>query len=691
MTATQTGASALDGLPKSFVSSMRTLFDIMDDQRSGFVKFSEIERRWQDDGRQGLPRGVLSSLRKVTPLDGYLSFERFCAGLQISLLRNKMDDRPGEDRGSNMIATLSQPPFQVPPPGPPPPQPPPPPLLHNRPPSAPILDQQDGGVQQHMRAPTSGPGPNHTRAERAISLPQLIPPDPHPPIHPSDSHPPLHRLGKPDIKMGVGGVLGRGGAPPGPPKPPRALDRDTGGTHSLDRNLDGRAHPDHRATHSLDRDRSRDHCPLRDRDRGEAEMRRERGWSLERYLDGPEASNGPAGAGGLGSGAASGGQQGGTGVPLRRAGIRSALQTWHKERTRPEPSNRPDQIRPDPSTHLDPNYVSHREYREARPVAAAGGREDTRDRRRDEESRERRREEEARERRRGEEARERRREEETRERRREEEVRERRREEEVRERRRDGEAVSAGMRGVGDGAGVQQQDPTISVPSLPSLPSTSTTTAATHKKSSRKREPRRHTLQNGIDANMLRRLKQLEAERDMLIQGYEVVERARGWYRQQLHGISERIHYLPHSTSHTQEPSLEAQQEKLHFQLARIHEVNSHLQALMDASERGLASHINLAIHSASSHPLPQPSSASAGEAEERERMVVRLKEQNHLLTEEVSNKSERITVLEREKAALLRELFQARSTTTSNSAHLHHHHHSALHPASAAQDSTFM
>ena len=46
---------------------------------------AEIERRWQDDGAQGLPRGVLGSLRKVTPPDGYLSFERFCAGLQVSL------------------------------------------------------------------------------------------------------------------------------------------------------------------------------------------------------------------------------------------------------------------------------------------------------------------------------------------------------------------------------------------------------------------------------------------------------------------------------------------------------------------------------------------------------------------------------------------------------------------------------
>lgn len=95
-------------------------------------------------------------------------------------------------------------------------------------------------------------------------------------------------------------------------------------------------------------------------------MRRERGWSLERYLDAPEASSGPGGAGGLGGGAVGAVQQGGTGVPLRRAGIRSALQTWHKERTRPDSSTRPDQIRPDPSTHPDPNYGSQREYRESR-------------------------------------------------------------------------------------------------------------------------------------------------------------------------------------------------------------------------------------------------------------------------------------------------------------------------------------
>lgn len=43
----------------------------------------------------------------------------------------------------------------------------------------------------------------------------------------------------------------------------------------------------------------------------------------------------------------------------------------------------------------------------------------------------------------------------------------------------------------------------------------------------------------------MKRLRQLEAERDMLYQGLDVVERARIWYKMQLQNVSERIHYLP--------------------------------------------------------------------------------------------------------------------------------------------------
>jgi hypothetical protein len=36
----QPQSTTLDGLPKQFVVAMRTLFDIMDDKRTGYVKFS---------------------------------------------------------------------------------------------------------------------------------------------------------------------------------------------------------------------------------------------------------------------------------------------------------------------------------------------------------------------------------------------------------------------------------------------------------------------------------------------------------------------------------------------------------------------------------------------------------------------------------------------------------------------------
>lgn len=106
--------AATEGLPAKFVLSMRTLFDILDDKRTGYVKFSgdfnfifyirktfimciyvfilEIETRWQDDGTKGLPKGVLDSLRKVTPPNGLLSFDRFCTGLKMCLLRNQMEN-----------------------------------------------------------------------------------------------------------------------------------------------------------------------------------------------------------------------------------------------------------------------------------------------------------------------------------------------------------------------------------------------------------------------------------------------------------------------------------------------------------------------------------------------------------------------------------------------------------------------
>lgn len=75
-----------NGLPKAFLHSLRTLFEILDDGRRGYVHISEIESRWQGAGTQDLPGGVLACLRRVAPPHGCLSFERFVAGLRYSML-----------------------------------------------------------------------------------------------------------------------------------------------------------------------------------------------------------------------------------------------------------------------------------------------------------------------------------------------------------------------------------------------------------------------------------------------------------------------------------------------------------------------------------------------------------------------------------------------------------------------------
>ena len=81
-----TPQTALDGLPTSFIESLRTLFDILDEGKTGSVSLKDIEARWSENA-QGLPPGVLEALKTVTPPNGRLSFERFVGGLRIALVR----------------------------------------------------------------------------------------------------------------------------------------------------------------------------------------------------------------------------------------------------------------------------------------------------------------------------------------------------------------------------------------------------------------------------------------------------------------------------------------------------------------------------------------------------------------------------------------------------------------------------
>ncbi|KAK7505066.1 hypothetical protein BaRGS_00003636, partial [Batillaria attramentaria] len=158
---------------------------------------------------------------------------------------------------------------------------------------------------------------------------------------------------------------------------------------------------------------------------------------------------------------------------------------------------------------------------------------------------------------------------------------------------------------------------------------------------------RRHTLQNGVDQNMIKRMQQLEEEMAMLKQGMEMVDVARDWYLRQLAAVQDKQRML--GRVNYNDNSLEAHQERMNFQRARITEVNMQLRTLVDSSEKGFPLHMNLAVTSSKDYN----SDAAT---------VKMVKEQNRRLTQEVSDKSEKISKLEQEKASLIRELFDART-----------------------------
>ncbi|XP_045464247.1 suppressor APC domain-containing protein 2 [Harmonia axyridis] len=429
-----TSPSTLDGLPKQFVSAMRTLFDIMDDKRTGYVNFSDIENRWQDDGSKGLPKGVIESLRKVTPPNGLLTFERFCAGLKICLLRNQVDNRNDHKRNNDHVSVQS----------------------NSRPPSAPLLDIETSPNTQWTNTATIRPN-NVISQQRTISMPLLLPKESSShQSEPVEIHNNLNNYEKP---------LPTNNKPTlyGPPKPPRTA-------IGIERN----------PTTNID-----------------------------------------------------------------RAEIRNALQNWQMGLMMNDDNKTKQQIQ----------YTGL-----LRP-----------------------------------------------------------------------------SRSLGDGKAAIQSD---------------IQTGMYQKKANvRRREPRRHTLQNGIDYNMLKRMKQIEQEKDVLMQGLQAVEKARDWYLKQIAALQDKIKYLGRM-GHV-EPWSESQQERLELQRARVIEVNRHLSALTESWERGgLPLHINLAVnHYPSAH----------GDITDR------LKQQNRLLTEEVSKKSERISALEHEKASLIQVLQMRSPSSRSN------------------------
>lgn len=146
----------MESLPKQFVSAMRTLFDIMDDKHTGYVKLTDIENRWRDDRTKGLPRGVIESLQKVASHDGLLTFESFCTGLKICLLRNQVQNASSNintiNEGLDNKGISAQMSTQI-----------------HRPPSASIIDIENSHNTRNWNLLRNSGNPTH----RTSSMPQL--------------------------------------------------------------------------------------------------------------------------------------------------------------------------------------------------------------------------------------------------------------------------------------------------------------------------------------------------------------------------------------------------------------------------------------------------------------------------------------------------------------------------------------
>lgn len=416
----------MESLPQQFVSAMRTLFDIMDDKHTGFVKLADIENRWQDDRTKGVPRGVIQSLQKVASHDGLLTFERFCTGLKICLLRNQVQNTNNNvitiDNTEENSDFMNQMNAQV-----------------LRPPSAPLLEIK--GVQNldkwHILTSSES-----TSQHRTLSMPQLI--DRKDLIQETKNHHRIPAVPKQDATQKTYG----------PPKPPR-----------LEKQSERKENP--RSSFKTEKE------VLFVNDIGDDKLNFE---ELTRNIE--------------------------------------------------------------------------------------------------EQSRE-----------------------------------------------------------LGDGR------PSNETQSL--------------RRTSRRREPRRHTLHNGVDYNLLKRMKQIEQEKDVLLQGLSAVEEAREWYLKQLTEVQEKMRHASRMGMGAYvEPWSEAHQERLELLKARVLELNRQLGVLAAGWHHGsLSLHMNLALPAAS---LSRTSNTNNN--------ATVLRSQNRILSEEVNRKNERITVLEREKSSLIRELLLQRN-----------------------------
>uniref|UniRef100_A0A2K6LBM4 Suppressor APC domain-containing protein n=1 Tax=Rhinopithecus bieti TaxID=61621 RepID=A0A2K6LBM4_RHIBE len=167
-------------------------------------------------------------------------------------------------------------------------------------------------------------------------------------------------------------------------------------------------------------------------------------------------------------------------------------------------------------------------------------------------------------------------------------------------------------------------------------------------------ERRRHTITSGVDCGLLKQMKELEQEKEVLLQGLEMMARGRDWYQQQLQRVQERQRRLGQSRA-SADCGAAGSPRPLGRLLPKVQEVARCLGELLAAACASRA------LPPSSSEP-PCPALTSTSPLGWQQQTILMLKEQNRLLTQEVTEKSERITQLEQEKSALIKQLFEARA-----------------------------
>lgn len=154
---------------------------------------------------------------------------------------------------------------------------------------------------------------------------------------------------------------------------------------------------------------------------------------------------------------------------------------------------------------------------------------------------------------------------------------------------------------------------------------------------SKRREPRRHTLQNGIDYNRLKRLKQLEQEKNIIKETLATVSETKNWLSQKLNSVHDQIRHVGRSTAPL-EHSASHHQERLELKRAQTAEVNRNLVRMVNnwssIDKNNFLFELNLETQW-SSHE--------------------RMKQDNHQLLEELSEKRDTIARLEMQMRQLKR------------------------------------